>query len=83
MAACYQRAGSRMLFSETVALCRHHVLFPETFLSSSAERGRLGAIYEQLLHINVQRFRGRLVFKAHRLVYHSTLGLRVMKKKKK
>ena len=26
----------------------------------------------QLLHINVQRFRGGLVFKAHRLVYHST-----------
>ena len=24
-----------------------------------------------------------LVFKAHRLVYHSTLGLRVIKKKKK
>ena len=28
------------------------------------------------------RVRGRLVFKAHRLVHHSTLGLRVMKKKK-
>jgi len=26
---------------------------------------------------------GGLVFKAHRLVYHSTLGLRVIKKKKK
>ena len=32
---------------------------------------------------NVQRFRGGLVFKAHRLVYHSTIGLRVIKKKKK
>ena len=31
---------------------------------------------------NVQRFRGVLVCKAHRLVYHSTLGLRVVKKKK-
>ena len=30
----------------------------------------------------MQRFRDGLVFKAHRLVYHSTLGLRVMKKKK-
>ena len=29
----------------------------------------------------VQRFRGGLVFKAHRRVYHSTLGLRVTKKK--
>ena len=36
-----------------------------------------------LLYINVQRFRGGLVFKAHRLLYHSTLGLRVTKKKKK
>jgi len=31
----------------------------------------------------MQRFRGGLVFKAHRLLYHSTLGLRVIKKKKK
>ena len=30
---------------------------------------------------NVQRFRGGLVFKAHRPLYHSTLGLRVIKKK--
>jgi len=30
----------------------------------------------------VNRFRGGLVFKAHRLVYHSTLGWRVIKKKK-
>jgi len=32
---------------------------------------------------NVKRFRGGLVFKAHRLVYHSTLGVRVIMKKKK
>ena len=31
----------------------------------------------------VQRFRGGLVFKAHRLLYHSTLGLRVIKKKRR
>ena len=31
--------------------------------------------------VEVKRFRGGLVFKAHRLVYHSTLGLRVIKKK--
>ena len=37
----------------------------------------------QLLYRNVQRFRGGLVFKAHRRLYHSTLGLRVIKKKKK
>jgi len=29
------------------------------------------------------RFRAGRVFKAHRLLYHSTLGLRVIKKKKK
>ena len=28
------------------------------------------------------RFRGGLVLKAHRLLYHSTLGLRVIKKKR-
>ena len=30
---------------------------------------------------NVKRFRGGLVFKKQRLMYHSTLGLRVIKKK--
>ena len=39
------------------------------------------SISEQLLSRNVKRFRGGLVFKAHRLVYHSTLGLIVIKKK--
>ena len=39
------------------------------------------SIQEQLLLRNVKRFRGGLVFKAHRLVYPSTLGLRVRKKK--
>ena len=32
---------------------------------------------------NVKRFRGGLVFKAHILMWHSTLGLRVIKKKNK
>ena len=32
--------------------------------------------------VNVQRFREGLVFKAHELVYRSTLGLRVIKKKR-
>ena len=30
----------------------------------------------------MKRFPGGLVFKAHRLLYHFTLGLRVIKKKK-
>ena len=36
-------------------------------------------IEEELPGKNVERFRGGLVFKAHGLVYHSTLGLRVTK----
>ena len=39
------------------------------------------SILEQLLHKKVKRCRGRLVFKAHRLVYDSTTGSRVIKKK--
>jgi len=31
----------------------------------------------------VKRFRGGIVFKAHRLLYHSILGLRAIQKKKK
>jgi hypothetical protein len=40
------------------------------------------SIYEQQLYINVQRFWGGLVLKAHRLLYCSTLGSRVKNKKK-
>ena len=40
------------------------------------------SISEQLLGRNVERFRGGLVFEAHRLLYYSTLGTRVIKKKK-
>ena len=32
---------------------------------------------------NVKRFRGGLVFKAHSVLYHSTLGLRVINKRKR
>ena len=38
--------------------------------------------YEQLLRRNVKRFRGGLVFKAHILLNHSTLGSTVIKEKK-
>jgi len=41
------------------------------------------SISEHPLCRDVKRFRGRLVFKARRLEYHSTLGLRVIKKRKK
>ena len=39
--------------------------------------------FRELLYRNVKRFRGGLVFKARRLLYHSTPGLRVIKKKNK
>ena len=38
------------------------------------------SIQEQLLRRNVQRFRGGLVFKAYRLVYHSSVGWKEIKK---
>ena len=38
---------------------------------------------EQLLFRDVKRFRGRLVFKAHTLLYHTSLDSTVIKKKKK
>ena len=41
------------------------------------------SILEQVLRRNVKRFRGVLVRKAHRLLYHSTLGSEVIQKKKK
>ena len=37
---------------------------------------------EQLVDINVQRFQGGLEFQAHRLVNHSTLGSRVIKRRR-
>jgi len=39
--------------------------------------------WDNLGGVEVQWFRGGLVFKAHRLLYRSTLGLRVTKKKVK
>jgi len=58
--------------------------------SSTLERARARAhqmsdpkcAQTELLRRNVKRFRGGVVSKAHRLLYHSTLGLSVIKKKK-
>ena len=44
---------------------------------------RLTRIIEQLLSRIMERFRRGLVFKAHGLLYHSTLGSRTIQKKKK
>ena len=38
---------------------------------------------KQLLYQDLQQLRGGLVFTAHGLLYHSTLGLRVIRKKKR
>ena len=51
--------------------------------SESSPRGSQFPIQEQLLRRNVKRFRGWLVFKAHSLLYRSTLGSRVIQKKQK
>jgi len=50
-------------------------------LSGGAHPSR-SDVRTQLLYRHVQWFRGGLVFKDRRLLYHSTLGLRVTKKKK-
>ena len=50
--------------------------------SSCAPPPRTFWYTSQFKNINVKRFRGGLVFKAHGRVYHSTLGLRVIQKKK-
>jgi hypothetical protein len=38
---------------------------------------------EGILHRNMKQFRDGLAFKAHRLLYYSTLGLRVSKKERR
>ena len=46
-------------------------------------RGARSLIREHSISGNVERFREGLVSKAYTLVYHSTLGSRVLKEKKK
>ena len=62
------------------------LLISEGRISFAAKRAVAGVVpqrQKQVLRRKVKRFRGGLVFKAHRLVYHSTLGWRVIKNKKK
>jgi len=56
------------------------VNFRKPWMTDGARHGQ--RLEEQLLRRNVKRFRGGLVFKAHRRVYHSTLGWRVIKKRR-
>ena len=51
-------------------------------LKIDSKRALTSGEKHQLLHRNMQRFRGALVFKAHRLSYHSILGWGVITKKK-
>ena len=61
------------------------------FLSSAARRQSLGlrdftrlsAVRSNFRKTTLQRFRGGLVFKAQGFLYHSTLGLKVIKKKRR
>ena len=65
------------------SLCTKFQVFRTLLLGDSASRQpdfftQAGAQSE-----GGKRFRGGLVFEAHRLLHHSTLGLRVIKKKMK
>ena len=57
---------------------------PSRTLNESEKEDLLEDVAEEkLLRRNVKRFRRGLVLKGHRPLYHSTLGSRVIKKKKK
>ena len=59
--------------------CVHQKIYSAVLPCSTLLRSRMGR--PQVHRRNVKRFRGGLVFKAHILVYHATLGLRVIMKK--
>jgi len=48
-----------------------HIYLKQLFLNCHGNAGRWGASVSGL-HTKVQRFQGGLVFKAHRLLHHST-----------
>ena len=79
-----QRANS---LCKAVAFKRRHRPHKRSENDPTLLSGRSGELYlstsEQLLRRIVKRFRRGLVFKAHRLVNYSTLGSRLIKKKKK
>ena len=64
----------------------HHdkILFTSTIICvRTTGRWRTAGSENKYFTEMCKRFRGGLILKAHRLVYHSTLGLRVIKKKQK
>ena len=79
LAVSYERGTPAVLARCSQMVCR--VLF--TAILSPCP-SRFGRVIVTLRAGNpVQPFRGGLVFKAHSLLYDSTLGLRVIKKKKR
>ena len=54
---------------------------PQNVEATRHSNSTVGGVHQ--LRRNVKRFRGGLVFKAHRLLYHSTLGLRIIKKRRR
>ena len=62
----------------------HCAAAPREYLARVGQRRcREFSIYGQVLRRNVKWFRGGLVFKAHRFVHRSTVGWRVIKKKRR
>ena len=74
--------------NKTVKANTHNILWPSLSYAQHTVR-REAACLHSMAHCvasregPVKRFRGGLVFKADRLVYHSTLGLRVIKTKRR
>jgi len=57
--------------------------FPGSLTSTFRSRCRQKQQMKAMIESAIRNGRGGLVFEAHRLLHHSTLGLRVIKKKKK
>jgi len=86
---CYRGEFASLQLKKSLILRKNQLLAGMTNWSvcegewyRSPTSTRPGARVAQPLYRNVQWFRGGLVFEAHRLVYHSTLGLRAIKTKK-
>jgi len=80
--AMYKRGQVGFQTLLALALVRHDCSLGE-FLDRELYRAVHFSIEEQLLSRNAERFRGGLVFKARRLLFHSTLGSRGIQKKKR
>jgi len=75
-------AGELVRILQTLRV-RHHIsLLGEVLVPDVHPLLSRFAFRVEGLELNMKRFRGGLVFKAHRLWHHSTLGWRVIKKKK-